>query len=40
MHKLPMYADCPRMDLSVARDLEKRLINIPSMPTLDKPSEE
>ncbi len=30
MHKLPMFADCPRMDLSVAENLEKRLINIPS----------
>jgi perosamine synthetase len=30
MHKLPMYAACPRMDLSVAESLERRLINIPS----------
>ncbi len=30
MHKLPMYRDCPRMDLSVAESLERRLINIPS----------
>jgi len=30
MHKLPMYADCPKMDLSVAESLERRLINIPS----------
>lgn len=30
MHKLPMYADCPRMPLPVAEDLEARLINIPS----------
>jgi perosamine synthetase len=30
MHKLPMYADCPRMDLKVAEDLEARLVNIPS----------
>jgi perosamine synthetase len=30
MHKLPMYQDCPRMDLSTAEDLEARLINLPS----------
>ena len=30
MHKLPIYADCPRMDLSVAESLEARLINLPS----------
>jgi len=30
MHKLPMFADCPRMDLSTACDLEQRIINIPS----------
>ncbi len=30
MHKLPMFADCPRMDLSVAESLERRTINIPS----------
>lgn len=30
MHKLSMYHDCPRMDLSVAEDLERRIINIPS----------
>jgi perosamine synthetase len=30
MHKLPMYAGCPRMDLSVAESLERRIINLPS----------
>ena len=30
MHKLSMYQDYPRMDLSVAEDLERRIINIPS----------
>ncbi|GFM38104.1 LegC family aminotransferase [Desulfovibrio psychrotolerans] len=30
MNRLPMYAGAPRMDLSVAEDLEARLINIPS----------
>lgn len=30
MHKLPMFVECPRMDLSVAESLERRLINIPS----------
>lgn len=30
MHMLPMYASCPRMDVSVAEDIARRLINIPS----------
>ncbi len=30
MHSLPMYRDCPRMDLVVAEDLKARLLNIPS----------
>lgn len=30
MHRLPMYASAPRMDLSVAEALELRIINIPS----------
>lgn len=30
MHKLAMYKDCPRMDLSIAENLERRIINIPS----------
>ncbi len=30
MHRLPMYKDCPRMDLSMAEEFERRLINIPS----------
>lgn len=30
MHKLNMYQNCPRMDLSTAEDLERRIINIPS----------
>lgn len=30
MHKLPMFCHCPKMDLSVAESLERRLINIPS----------
>lgn len=34
LHKLPMFKDCPRMDLSVAESLEQRLINIPSSPIL------
>lgn len=34
MHRLPMFADCPRMDLSLAESLEKRLINIPSSANL------
>jgi len=34
MHTLPMYADCPRMDLSKAEDLQRRIINLPSSPAL------
>ena len=34
MHHLPVYRDCPRADVSVAEDVERRLINIPSSPTL------
>jgi perosamine synthetase len=30
MHRLPMFSTCPRMELSVAEDIEQRLINIPS----------
>ena len=30
LHQLPMYRDCPRMDLSVAESLERRIINLPS----------
>lgn len=30
MHRLPMYGECPRMDLSMAEEIERRLINIPS----------
>lgn len=30
LHRLPMYADCPRAPLPVAEDLERRLLNIPS----------
>jgi len=34
MHRLPMFADCPTMDLSVAESLARRLVNIPSSPAL------
>ena len=30
MHELPIFSDCPKMDLTCAEDLEARLINIPS----------
>ena len=36
MHKLPMFQHCPRMDLNIAEDLEKRIINLPSSATLMK----
>jgi perosamine synthetase len=34
MYKLPMYQNCPRMDLSGAESLERRIINIPSSAAL------
>jgi perosamine synthetase len=34
MHQLKFYADCPRMDLTVAESLSARLINIPSSSSL------
>ncbi len=30
MHRLEMYKDCPRMDLPVSKNLEARIINLPS----------
>ena len=30
MHRLPMYRECPRMDLSVAEQLEASVVNLPS----------
>lgn len=34
MHRLPMYAGCPRDDLSVAEGLEDRVVNLPSSAAL------
>jgi perosamine synthetase len=34
MHYLPMFAQCPRADVSVAEDLMARVINLPSSPAL------
>ena len=34
LHKLPMFADCPRAPLPVAEQLEASLINLPSSPGL------
>jgi perosamine synthetase len=34
IHKLPMYQVCPRMDLSTAESIARRLINIPSSAVL------
>ena len=34
MPELPMYAGCPRMDLSVAESLVRRVVNLPSSPCL------
>ena len=36
MHRLPMYAECPCMDLSEAEGLEARIVNLPSSPFLVK----
>jgi perosamine synthetase len=36
MHTLPMYANCPRMELAVAEDLARRLVNIPSSARLGR----
>ena len=36
MHRLPMYADCPRMGLDTAEELEARLINLPSTPAMGR----
>ena len=37
MSRLPMFRNCPRMDLSAAESLERRIINIPSSARLGKP---
>lgn len=34
MHRLPMYASCPRMDLSACEAIASRLISLPSSPGL------
>jgi perosamine synthetase len=34
MHKLPMYAACPRSDLTLAEQMQARVINLPSSPKL------
>lgn len=34
MHRLPIYANCPRMPLPQAEMLERQLINLPSSPKL------
>jgi perosamine synthetase len=34
MHRLPMFTECPRMELCVAESLERRIINIPSSEVL------
>ncbi|ARU60419.1 aminotransferase DegT [Tumebacillus avium] len=34
MHKLPMFAHCPKMDLRTAESLERRTFNIPSSSNL------
>ncbi|MDP9268909.1 MAG: LegC family aminotransferase [Acidobacteriota bacterium] len=36
MHHLPMFRDCPKMDLSVAEDIEARLVSIPSSAVLGR----
>ena len=34
MNELTMFENCPKMDLSVAKSLSERLINIPSSASL------
>ena len=34
MHHLPVYRDCPRADVAVAENIEQRLVNVPSSPSL------
>jgi perosamine synthetase len=34
LHKLPMFSSCPKMDVSHAESLERRMINLPSSPFL------
>jgi perosamine synthetase len=34
LHRLPMFADCPRMPLPVTESLANRIINLPSSPRL------
>ena len=36
MHLLPMYRECPAMDLSIAEDLAARALNLPSSPRLGR----
>jgi len=36
MHRLAMFRDCPRMDLSTAEDIETRLVSLPSSAVLGK----
>jgi len=36
MHELPIFVSCPHMDLTVAENIETRLINIPSSVKLSK----
>ncbi len=38
LHRLPMYAACPRMPLPVAAGLERRILNLPSSPALGPPA--
>ena len=38
MHRLPAFRECPRMSLSVAESLQRRLINLPSSAQLGRTS--
>ena len=38
MHRLPMFADAPRADVSCAEDLAGRVVNVPSSPNLAGPA--
>ena len=40
MHRLPHFADAPRMPLPIAEKLEQRVINLPSSASLATQSEQ
>ena len=39
MHELAMYTEAPRANLDVTTSLARRIVNLPSSPTLAKPGD-